>query len=561
MPHFRRLLAAAVLMAFTAVSIPAADPPMPPDLALVPADAAGFVHVRVADLYKSEHFREFRQVLSKAGDDALKAFNSRFVPAPNTVDRVTLFFFAPAGGGRVEPAVVAVITTSAPFDRDRLVKSLIEGNAKQDGNVFADERGTVAVNIPGDHLFALGSPDSVRKLAIRPRAANEGPLAPALALAAGGKPFVAAINAAVLPAEALQHAPPQMQPFVPLLRAKLVTLVADFDKGTHLDLRLKYADAQAADDAEAAAKTGRSMVLQFLDQGRMETRKKLTDPSLPNPGAIDQLPEAAAALLSLAAINQADEILRKLPLRKDGADLRLDVTLPPGPATMVAAGSAVSVGLLLPAVQKVREAANRAKDQNNLKQIALAMHNYHDAMGALPRHAIYSEDGKTPLLSWRVAILPYIDEGNLYKQFKLDEPWDSPNNKPLIARMPMIYAMPNTPPAKEPGLTYYQVFVGKGAAWERQPRGQRLTDFTDGTSNTLMVVEAADAVTWTKPDDLAFDPEKPLPKVGGHFPGGFNAAFMDGSVRFFRSTLDPVVLKALITRDGGEVIDYKEFDK
>ena len=109
-------------------------------------------------------------------------------------------------------------------------------------------------------------------------------------------------------------------------------------------------------------------------------------------------------------------------------------------------------------------------------------------------------------------------------------------------------------PTREPGMTYYQVFVGKGAAWERQPRGLRFTDFTDGTSNTLMVAEAAEPVIWTKPDDLAFDPDKPLPKLGGHFPGGFNAAFMDGSVRFLHQTMSEKTLKALITRNGGEVV-------
>ena len=82
----------------------------------------------------------------------------------------------------------------------------------------------------------------------------------------------------------------------------------------------------------------------------------------------------------------------------------------------------------------------------------------------------------------------------------------------------------------------------------------KITDMTDGTSNTLMVAEAAEPVIWTKPDDLAFDPDKPLPKLGGHFPGGFNAAFMDGSVRFLHQTMSEKTLKALITRNGGEVV-------
>jgi hypothetical protein len=359
----------------------------------------------------------------------------------------------------------------------------------------------------------------------------------------------------MLPAEALRQVPPPFQPYVPLLRAKLVTLVANFDKGTHIDLRLKYADARAAEEAEVAAQAAVVIGRQFLAQYRMEVEKKLLDPALPNPAPIEQLPEAAAALAALAGINQADELAKTLPLRKDGTDLRLEMTLAPGPSSLAAAGSAVSIGLLLPAVQKVSEAASRTKGQNNLKQIALALHNYHDAYGALPPHALYSKNGKQPLLSWRVAILPYIEQDHLYKQFKLDESWDSPHNKQLIAQMPTIYAMPSAQPTKEPGRTFYQAFVGKGAGWERQARGLRIADFTDGTSNTIVIAEAAEPVIWSKPDDLEFDPDRTLPKLGGHFPAGFNAVFMDGSVRFIRSTVDEKTLKALITRNGGETIN------
>jgi hypothetical protein len=219
----------------------------------------------------------------------------------------------------------------------------------------------------------------------------------------------------------------------------------------------------------------------------------------------------------------------------------------------------VLIGLLLPAVQKVREAAGRAKGQNNLKQIALAMHNYHDATGRLPAHALYAKDGKTPLLSWRVAILPYIEQDNLYKQFKLDEPWDGPNNKRLIPLMPQVYAAPGAPPAGEPGRAHYKVFVGPGAGFDGSPRGLRLTDIRDGSSNTLMAVESGDAVVWTKPDDMPFDqfdPQKPLPKLTPIHPGIVNAVFFDGAVRSLSMTLDEKILRALITVAGGEAIPF-----
>ena len=219
------------------------------------------------------------------------------------------------------------------------------------------------------------------------------------------------------------------------------------------------------------------------------------------------------------------------------------------------ATSGVLVALLLPAVQAAREAARRAQCVNNLKQIALAMLNYESANGAFPRPAITDKDGK-PLLSWRVAILPYLEQQELYNKFHLDEPWDSPHNKALINEMPHPYLCPSRANV-EPGTTNYRAFVGGGAFFDKD-EATKLANITDGTSNTIMVVEASEAVPWTRPDsDLPFDPEaKPsLHGAGSSHPGGFNAMFCDGSVRFISTRVDLTIFKALITRAGGEVLN------
>jgi RNA polymerase sigma-70 factor (ECF subfamily) len=195
---------------------------------------------------------------------------------------------------------------------------------------------------------------------------------------------------------------------------------------------------------------------------------------------------------------------------------------------------------------------------NNLKQIALAVHNYADSNGHLPAAAIYSEDG-TPLLSWRVAILPYIEQDALYKAFKLDEPWDSTHNKKLLAQMPKLYA-PLAGEVKDKHSTFYRAFTGKGTVFPG-PKGIRFADIVDGTSSTLMVVEAGEAVPWTKPAELRYAPDRPPPALGGMFVGGFNAAFADGSVRFIKDTIDVKTLRALITRNGGEKIDFDKLGK
>jgi len=202
---------------------------------------------------------------------------------------------------------------------------------------------------------------------------------------------------------------------------------------------------------------------------------------------------------------------------------------------------------------------DRMTSMNNLKQIALAMHNYHDAYNGLPAQAIYSKDGK-PLLSWRVAILPFIEEENLYRQFKLKEPWDSAHNKKLLSKMPAVYAPPGIK-TKEKYTTFYRVFAGPGTVFEGK-KGVMLRDIKDGTSNTILVVEAGQAVPWTKPDELPFDAKKKnLPGLGGIFGGNFNMALADGSVHYVAADFDKDIFRAMITRSGGEVVDINKLNK
>jgi RNA polymerase sigma factor (sigma-70 family) len=202
---------------------------------------------------------------------------------------------------------------------------------------------------------------------------------------------------------------------------------------------------------------------------------------------------------------------------------------------------------------KVQEAVTRTNSALKLKMIGLAMHNYHDQHGAPPLHAIYSKDGKTPLLSWRVALLPYLEHEALYKEFKLDEPWDSDHNKKLIAKMPPVYKL--NVGEKEEGTTYYQVITGPDTVFDGQKK-MPFPSITDGTSNTLLAVEARDPVVWTKPADLTLPKEKDkLPPVGGLFKNGFHILLCDGSVRMMPHNTEPALFRAIVTPRGGERID------
>jgi RNA polymerase sigma factor (sigma-70 family) len=231
----------------------------------------------------------------------------------------------------------------------------------------------------------------------------------------------------------------------------------------------------------------------------------------------------------------------------DGTETGLTVAAEGGQALSRGAESSVEGQ---PGKASADDPKARAASMNNLKQILLAMHNYHDVNGHFPAPATTSGDGKA-LLSWRVALLPYLDQNNLFKQFRVNEPWDSEHNRELLDKMPSVFAIPGT--NADAGSTYYQVFVGPGAAFEKRKR-LRVNDFTDGTSNTVMVIEAGSAVPWTKPEDLVYDPDQPLPELGGAFKEALHCALADGSAHTLRRDFDRNLFRAAITRNGGEVI-------
>jgi hypothetical protein len=218
----------------------------------------------------------------------------------------------------------------------------------------------------------------------------------------------------------------------------------------------------------------------------------------------------------------------------------------------------------------------------NLRQIGRALHEYHDAVGAFPKVAITDKEGK-PGLSWRVAILPYLGHADLFKKFAIDESWDSPHNRQLLESMPVEFACPSAS-HRDPSLTNYRAFVGNGSFFESpydarfakvwwtdpdgtkhyQPEpihGMSIALFQDGPANTVMVVEAKQSVPWTKPDDFPFEPVRAdgsLFGAGSDHRGGFNALFVDCSLRFISARTDPQLFRSMITRNGGEAIFLDE---
>jgi hypothetical protein len=238
------------------------------------------------------------------------------------------------------------------------------------------------------------------------------------------------------------------------------------------------------------------------------------------------------------------------------------------------------IGSVVYSTSKVRLAANRMQSANNLKQLALGtIDDADNHSGRMVPSVVYDKSGK-PLYSWRVLILPYVEQQLLFNQFKLDEPWDSPTNLPLVKQMPKVFALPSKDADAAAGLTYYQVVDGPGAAFDSSyvnpaqlipyqvgnARGLVVTvyrgpqvisfpaSFADSTSQTFLIVEARDPVPWTSPRDLSYGPDKPLPQFGDPKQDGFNAAMGDMSIKYIPHKTREEILRAYITRAGNEVI-------
>jgi hypothetical protein len=241
---------------------------------------------------------------------------------------------------------------------------------------------------------------------------------------------------------------------------------------------------------------------------------------------------------------------------------------------------ATLVALLIPASRVAREAARRTHCQHNLINLAKALLSYQSHRGALPA-AAGPDRGSAAPVSWRIRILPSLDMQSQFSAYRRDQPWDSPNNRILATQREYLYACPSDPllASQTPAATNYFAVVGDRAAW-LPDRGRALDEFKDGPENTILLIEAIGRnAPWPKPEDLSFDEAltlltNPPPGSTAHDhsdrPGyfyrddvvqGLHVAFADGSVRYLKWPLSRKLATALLTIDGGETIDNREFDR
>lgn len=204
-------------------------------------------------------------------------------------------------------------------------------------------------------------------------------------------------------------------------------------------------------------------------------------------------------------------------------------------------------------VSQSRQDAQRLQQANSLKQVMIALHSYHDAHGHFPPAIVIDKESKVPR-SWRVELLPFLDGTKLYDQYLKNEPWDSENNKKVLAQMPAVFRHPSQPKAST--ITSIVAAYGDGLMFQKDDAaGTKVKDITDGSSQTIALYEMNTKIPWTKPDEPFLNPANDvLPALTGFDGQGTNVAFADGFVRNLSATFNREVLKKMLTRAGGEVI-------
>jgi prepilin-type processing-associated H-X9-DG protein len=216
------------------------------------------------------------------------------------------------------------------------------------------------------------------------------------------------------------------------------------------------------------------------------------------------------------------------------------------------------IGLLLPATRSARPAARRSQCVNNLKQIALALHNYEQAYKALPPAYTVDAQGR-PLHSWRTLILPYLERDDLYRTIDLSKPWNDPANAKALEASPGVFRCPEA--VGPPHTTTYLAIVSPDGCFSPK-ESRRLAEITDAHESTLMVIEVGEenAVPWMAPVDadgslvMGLEPASKL-----YHAGGMNACFVDGSVKFLKATTPAGVRRALMSISGHENLSADEW--
>ena len=472
--------------------------------------------------------------------------------------REAVVVFGPPQGNSPEPDVGTVLRFSQPYALAAILAKLPLKEAEvgeQKIYELTQPGQQLCVHFPDDRTIVL-SPTRAMLLQMLAAKAVDSPLVKLLTTTNCSASLTAIVSLDAmrdLVDQGMAHAPQLPPPLADFLKVPKLTSVVffrvDLAGQPSVNLTLRATDEAAAAEILRVEQHGLAMARQILLAQMMQGMQQ------GQPASDDPVQQATQRYTTRLTHRMVDGLFNLLQPVQAGRDVRISLRSESSDAAVSVAVVGVLVALLLPAVQAAREAAHRNQSMNNLKQIGLSLLNYENAYGHFPARATFDKEGK-PLLSWRVQMLLFLDEVPLYKQFHLDEPWDSPNNKPLIARIPPTFCNPGRP---IDGKTNYLAPVGPGLMFEGTS-GRKMNQITDGSSNTILVVEANEdrAVEWTKPDDLEVNLDKPLAGLGQFNHNGILAVFGDCHVDRLPNDISPDVLKALFTIGGGEPVSVDQ---
>ena len=221
----------------------------------------------------------------------------------------------------------------------------------------------------------------------------------------------------------------------------------------------------------------------------------------------------------------------------------------------------ILASLLLPAIQAAREAARRAACMNKLRQIDLALQKYMSSNGRFPPAATTDKNGR-PLMSWRVAILPYMEQNSLYRQYDPKQPWNSPENLGFVKQMPPEFRCPSDS-STEDGETSYVMITGQNTVGGMPGSpGTSPSEMIGGISQTILVIEVHGLkIPWTEPRDITLDELAVRLRSGGQIAhvASFNIALADGSVQNLSAQIDSETLRRLATINDGKPVQIDQF--
>jgi DNA-directed RNA polymerase subunit RPC12/RpoP len=496
------------------------------ELKFVHTDVQGFITIRVGDIMKNGSVKDKLNIAAPRDKEMIEKkiaeIDKKLGIGVNDIERAT-FIFRSADNKDVG---IAIRSTRA-LDQKKILGFLAkEHSEKKEGSakyfVLDREGASMALHFDGDRAALLTENEVAMReyLAGATKPPTHQALARGVQLAAAGKHV--AVAAARMNGPLLQEVlpPRDMMPNIQSLNGLLLAAKLDHQ------LSVEFTGIFSSSDDAARCRP---------DFDGLQ-RTILAEMRAPNPNHEDFM---------------VQKFFQSATIEQRGAEIvikgKTEINLHP---------------ILQVARNTTLAPPGQMKSVNNLKQIMLAVHMYHDVYKRMPAAGLPSpmNPNGPSLLSWRVHILPYIEEEKLYKEIRLDEAWDSPHNKQFWNKMPKIYQLPGKP---NDGKTYYKVFEGQETAFPDKT-GSRMVMITDGTSNTLGVVEAAQPVHWMKPEDIPFrmnQGKQMLDRLGNHWGDDLLVvSYCDGTVRRLRRSIPPMTLQALITRAGGEVINIDDIE-